>query len=683
MNLSNYRKDIINGKKRVEDITDKERISIVELSEKYKHKEFLTNEELDEVKDLIYILCDFYTYHPNGEILISDHDYDLLMNNYIMNGGKQISTSDIIKGESLTQWEFVKHENPGMVGTIKKIYDEIELYRYFTSCAKDRDNNRYFQIAPKFDGISSAICIDSNGNLLNAVTRNDGYMGQDIRQVVERCKNFHKIKNKFLDKMKGEKKLWIKTELVMKTDDFEELIKEKSYVNRRSATSGIVNSPKNLEYAKYVTIIPLAWYYENKNELIYSPKDSEEVITDHAQDLLDRVYKMLSKVRDASYPIRTDGVVIFPLTNDKNIFINKHDFMEEAIAYKVNTNEAYTTVDYGYVSIGKLGNARPMLHVHPVEVNETIVKDVSLGSFDIFASMDLHEGEQVLIYSAGDVIPQAKLPEDRSYNMKAKLIKIKKKCPYCNEKLKRFKGTYRCVNQNCIRVITGRITNFISKLKVKNISDKTIEDLYDAGLIKRVPDIFDLTIDDIKDLKGYGIDSANIIIEEFQKLKESPITISELLGSLGIQGISMKKCKCIIDAIGSDYKRMLKKNPNKLYWDLVSGDGIGEITASVFIDFLSENQSLILELLDIMNIHIDKEYKANIVFTGFRDDDLEKKFNKMGFEISNNVNSKTYAVIDSSYAHTSTKCKSAKSKNIPIYHTSELEDLYLDIKEDF
>ena len=76
--------------------------------------------------------------------------------------------------------------------------------------------------------------------------------------------------------------------------------------------------------------------------------------------------------------------------------------MDDAIAYKVNTAEALTQVEFGYVSVGRLGNAIPMLRVRPVEVNETTVTDVSLGSFDKFVNMDIHEGEQVLIYSAGD-----------------------------------------------------------------------------------------------------------------------------------------------------------------------------------------------------------------------------------------------------------------------------------------
>jgi DNA ligase (NAD+) len=384
---------------------------------------------------------------------------------------------------------------------------------------------------------------------------------------------------------------------------------------------------------------------------------------------MDDVEEMLSIIRDSSYEIRTDGVVIYPLGED--ILPNYNDIMDNAIAYKVNTEEALTTVDYGYVSVGRLGNAIPMLHVVPVEVNETIVTDVSLGSFDKFVSMDIHEGEQVLIYSAGNVIPQAKIPEHRHYKAGAKLLKIKKRCPYCGEKLSRYKATYKCKNEKCPRVKSGRITNFIVKLKAENVSDRTIEDLVGTGLVKDIPDIFKLTEEDIMQIPGYQIDSASLIVNEFHKIKTRPISVSSFLGALGIQGISEKKCKKMIAEI-KDINSLLKK-PEKLKWVLMNADDIGLKTASIFTDFVSENHKLIKTLLEEMNITNDVKYKGNVVFTGFRNQDLEKQFNDLGYEVSNNVNSNTVAVIDASYEHDSTKCKMAEKKGVDIVHISDVE----------
>ena len=308
-----------------------------------------------------------------------------------------ISTADNLVHQS--QWKFVKHESPGMVGTVKKIYSFEELCGYLGKY-KTYGKTRKFRIAPKFDGISSAIKINSDGKILLGVTRNDGIEGQDITQVVKKASNAKEITNRYSSKLKKGEYVWVKTELVVITWDFTKLIEEKAYKNRRSATSGIVNSPKNLHLAKYISIIPLAAHFSSSDQIEYEPMGSKEVVIENADQLMEEIEKMLSEIRDSSYPIRTDGVVLYPMGDD--ILPNYNDIMDDAIAYKVNTAEALTQVEFGYVSVGRLGNAIPMLRVRPVEVNETTVTDVSLGSFDKFVNMDIHEGEQVLIYSAGD-----------------------------------------------------------------------------------------------------------------------------------------------------------------------------------------------------------------------------------------------------------------------------------------
>lgn len=673
MNFQKVRKDIIEGKLDIDSLQEK-KLEIIDAYSHYMQMKVLTNEEFDSLLEMLMILLDYYTYSSDGDVLISDHEYDMLMNHFIENGGSLITRADIIKSQS--QWSFVKHESPGMVGSIRKTYTIEEIYLFWEKLNGNSNRVRSFRIAPKFDGISAAIKINSEGKILLAVTRNDGIYGQDITKVVRYSKNGHDLAKVYGERLHSGEVMWIKTELVMKTEDFNNLIQEKKYANRRSATSGIVNSPKNLKYAKYVTVIPLAAHFTSLDEIEYSPMDSRVITVDSPFKLMEAVQKMLSIIRDSSYPIRTDGVVIYPLGDD--IYPNFDDIMDNAIAFKVNTEEALTTIDYGYVSVGRLGYAIPMLHVHPVEVNETVVTDVSLGSFDKFANMDLHEGEQVLIYSAGNVIPQAMLPEHRNYRANADLLKIKKRCPFCGKKLTRYKAIYRCENPECPRVSSGKIANFVIKLGAENVSDKTIEDLVECELIKTIPDIFYILPDDIEKIPGYGADKANMIVGEFQKIKNKETPISSLLGALGIQGISEKKCKNIIAQL--DYfDSFLTMNSKKLQWLLTDGDNIGLKTASIFVDFVNENRDLIEELLHTMNVVNDVKYKGNVVFTGGRYPDLENKFKDLGYESSNNVNSDTIVVIDSSYDHDSTKCKSAKKKGIDIIHVSEVDEVFKEL----
>lgn len=678
--IARIREDLIEGDIHIDDLNITYRDFLLDRADFYLNKSVLTNEEYDELENLIYLFMDFYTYDENGGNIISDHEYDILMNRYIDNGGSLIFRADLLKNQ--TQWKFVKHESPGIVGTIKKVYDEAGLYGWFKPLISgfSGDVPRDFRIAPKFDGISSAVKMtrsDKDGSVYieKAVTRNDGIQGQDITEVVDNSKTASGLLTIYGDRLHKGESLWIKTEIVCRSEDFNKLNEEREangdlvYANRRSATAGIVNTPRNLQYAKFLTVIPLAVHYLSNDEIEYNPMDSITVKCLKLYDLMDAIEKMLGFIRDSSYPIRTDGVVIFPLGED--IEPNYADIMDQAIAWKVNTQEAYTEIDYGYVSVGRLGYAIPMVHVIPVEVNETTVTDVSLGSFDKFASMDLHEHEQIIVYSAGDVIPQIKLPKHRKFKAGDKILNILKRCPYCNQKLERNKSVYRCANPYCPRVRVGKIANFIIKMNAENISDKTIEDLFGAGLISDFTDIFNITEHDIEKMNGYGPDKAKMIVGEFQKIKNQETPISTLLGSLGIEGIAEKKCKMIMKIL--PYEKIIDMKPNKLVFELRGEDGVGHKTASIFADFIDENRDLIKKLVNVMNIVSDPTWKGNVVFTGFRDANLEKRFNDIGYEVSSNVNNNTKVVINASYSYDSTKCNAALKKGISIVHVSGVD----------
>lgn len=675
IDIKSIREKIISGEIDIDCIEESIKRGLDQEYHRLVSTHIFSQEDFENTENLLKILNDVYIYSSSGEVLVSDSEYNMLMNRYIENGGSLISTSDIIKSQ--TRWEFINHEAPGMVGSISKVYtyDELSLYFEKLNHFSPHFTSRKMIIAPKFDGISSAIKISSDGMIELAVTRNDGLQGQNITKVIRNSKNGKKLA-KDISNTVTNGHAWIKTEIVMTTEDFNLLKEEKEYSNRRSATSGIVNTPKNVGLCKYLTIIPLAVYYTSTDEIVYCPPDAVSIRAQGIEDVIDTILKLLSKIRDADYPIRTDGVVIYPEGED--IEPNYNDIMNSAIAFKVNMKESYTTVQYGYVSVGRLGYAVPMLKVHPVEVNETIVEDVSLGSFDKFMNMDIHEDEKIIVYSAGDVIPQAKLPENRKYSLKSKLIKIKKRCPYCNEKLTRYKSTYRCTNENCIRIISGKISNFVIKLGIENVSDRTIETLVNMKIIRSIPDIFYVTRDQISGLKDFGDKSANIIVSEFQRIKNKPIPISDLLGALGIQGISSKKCKNILSQLDTKFKKILrmKNGPEEFQYKLLDLDNVGEKTAGIFTDFLVENRRLILDLLEIMNITNDIKYNGNVVFTGFRNPQLEKRFNNCGYEISNNVNDNTIVVIDVSYDHSSTKCKAARKKGIDVINLSEVEKVF-------
>lgn len=616
------------------------------------------------LEDFIYLCMDYYTYTDG--VLIADYDYDQVMQRYIDLGGERITTSDSLK---LTTWNIIPHENPGVVGSVSKIYSYEELKLYQSKYGWVRD----WFIAPKYDGISAAIKVES-GRIVRAMTRYNGYEGQDITEVVIRAHNAHNfMEGQFpdYDRLTG----FSKVELCVGNEEFEELIKVKEYANRRSATSGIVNSPKNLDLAKYITIIPLA-FVDIVGRFFYRPLNYEILTGVGGPKILyEEINHMLNFCRDPEFPFRTDGVVLFPAIPD----YDEKDIMSDSIAYKVNTKVGVTRIKDLYISVGRAGKAVPMASVYPVECNETRVSDVSIGSFDKMISLGLHEDEVVEVFSAGDVIPQIRLPEFRKYDSDAKVIKLNLICPYCGEKLSREGREMFCRNSECERCLTGRIANFASKIGMENISDATIEDLWNAKLIKNIPDLFDLKADDIAKLPGYGDISAYNIEREIDRIRKTPVAIDVFFGALGIPNIAAKTARKIFSVI--TLKDITKKK-SKLYWDLVSVEGIGDATASDFCKFISDNIDLIEDLTNRLEVVEMRRWKGSVCFTGFRDKELQKRFENCGYEVLDGVNNKTRAVIAANLNSGSTKLKAARKKGLPVYTPFNVDELFEELEEE-
>lgn len=620
-----------------------------------------------QLKDFLDLCLDYYVFSTDGDVLIPDRTYDACMEYYKSGGNNPIIYAHALNGK---KWNLIKHKIPGVVGTLDKAYtyDEIKKYLHKHSIINK------FIIAPKFDGISCAIEV-VNGEIISAATRYDGIEGQDITELVKRAANSENFI--FPDQLTG----FYKCELCVGSDDFEIVKKLRGYANRRSATSAIINTPTNLSLAEYVTIIPLLVYHPENNHIEYVAPYQKIVDLYSPSDLMDTMEGYLEGIRSRKFPFRVDGVVLFPAT-DVGWQPNPEDLMDQSIAYKVNTAENKTEIEYGYMSIGRLGKAMPMLHVKPVEVNETIVTDVSLGSWEKFTSMGLFENEEVIVYSAGDVIPQVKLPEMRMVLDGSELLKIKRRCPHCGEKLEKINSEYFCTNDKCPRIITGKISNFLIKLGIEGFSDKTIESLYSGLGIKSIPEVLNLSIDTIKSVDGFEMTSALSLFTELQRIRKTPITVAKFFGALGIDKISEKKCRRIFEYTTLD--EILKpKKWDDLYYKLQCSDGIGDKTAKVFLQYVKKNFDMIRELIDMLNLMEDIKYDGNVVFTGLRpSEETLKLLAKYNLEEGNSVTKNTVCVVAASTTKESTKMKSANKKGIPVIYLSDLENFLKENEEE-
>ena len=625
------------------------------------------------IADFLMICLDVYTYSENGSVLITDYTYDQVMNIWCKETGKErMAFADYMTSSAL--WPFVKHEAPFMVGTIdRKIYDldtlEIYLDQYY------RDGYERLLYAPKFDGVSSAVTF-RNGVIERAVTRNNGYEGQDITEVIKRMNRKKKIfdKNRMPDG-------YYKCELVMTTKDFDELREIKPYANRRSAASACISTPNNLPYAEYLTAIPLAYVNFEGTKMTYLAAQYAEGLVKNPSDfsignVYDNIETILRHIRTSEYPVRTDGVVIFPVftTHDAP---NTTDLMANALAFKVNTQEAISKAKEVFVSVGRMGLAEPMLRVEPVEVNETIVTKAALGSLDQFSSMNIHKDEDVIVFAAGDVIPQIKMPEMRNYPKGAERLQIDLRCPYCGKKL-RYKNEKEkdvwCLNPKCPRVLSGRIANFLEKLDVaEGYRDRTFMTLVEAKIVYTIEDLFTLhkyyqrVVDAL-----HSTYDADMLLKGLKELKDKIFEVSQVLGAVGIDGVGQKTCQVIFGDVTLDELLDLKKS--QLIIRLLAIPKIGMEKATVIGNWINENRDFIETLQQNMHIVDDSIVWAQVCFTGFRNKEYANILKKLGFPTTDKVNNKCVACVYAGDATTS-NARTALDKDIPLVHVGQLDGL--------
>ena len=200
----------------------------------------------------------------------------------------------------------------------------------------------------------------------------------------------------------------------------------------------------------------------------------------------------------------------------------------------------------------------------------------------------------------------------------------------------------------------------------------TIQDLYDAKLIRTIPDLFKLNISDIANLNGYTEYSATKIVDELNKLRAHPMNESVFLGSLGCPGVGIKTANLILDEFTLDEILNMRGWDRDVAFNSVRG--IGPEISKCLAYFIDDHRAEIEELRSMLNIEKNKSYIGTVVFSGFRDSTWEDKFDSIGFQTGESVTNKTTLCIVASYG--TTKAKAALKKNIPLFLQSEIDKAY-------
>lgn len=391
----------------------------------------------------------------------------------------------------------------------------------------------------KFDGTSISL-IYEHGRLVRAVTRGDGERG-DI--VTENVKTIRSIPLQ----LQGEG--WpdffeIRGEILMPWSAFERLNREREFneeplfANPRNAASGTLKTQNSREVARRG--LDAYFYYLLGPELPFDNHFDNMMAARSwgfkVSDIMTRLHS-LKEVDDfithwdearRSLPVATDGLVfkVDSLRQQLNLGYTAKS-PRWAMAYKFAAERALTRLRFVSFEVGRMGIVTPVANLEPVLLSGTIVKRASLHNEDIIKGLGIHEGDMLYVEKGGEIIPKITGVDASQRQPGARPIEFVSHCPVCGAPLVRLEGeaAWQCPDKfNCPPQIAGRVEHFVGRkmMNIEGIGEETAQQLYDAGLVRNIADLYDLQPSQLERLEGFGRRSAERAVESIRATTSVP-----------------------------------------------------------------------------------------------------------------------------------------------------------------
>ncbi|MGJ8486301.1 NAD-dependent DNA ligase LigA [Pseudoalteromonas sp. SYSU M81236] len=582
------------------------------------------------------------------------------------------SPSQKVGGAALDKFEQVTHQVPML--SLDNAFSEEE-FAAFNRRIKERLMNSSeltFCCEPKLDGLAVSI-IYRDGVLVQAATRGDGMVGENITQNVKTIRNVPlKLRgNDFPAELEVRGEVFMDSAGFAKLNSEAEKRGEKVFVNPRNAAAGSlrqldskVTAKRPLMFYAYSTglvadgQLPEDHYQQLAKLTDWGlPLCPETKLVEGQQAALDYYQDILARRSELAYEI--DGVVI--KVNDKKLQ-ERLGFVARAprwaIAFKFPAQEEITQLLDVEFQVGRTGAITPVARLEPVFVGGVTVSNATLHNGDEIARLGVKIGDTVIIRRAGDVIPQItqvvleRRPED------AKDIVFPATCPICESHVERIEGeaVARCTGGLvCQAQRKQAIKHFASRkaLDIDGLGDKIVDQLVDRELIKTPADLFTLKQGHFESLERMGPKSAKNLVNALQEAKQT--TLAKFLYSLGIREVGEATAQNL-----ANHFLTLEKITQASVDALTEVSDVGEIVAKHVRGFFTEEHNM-----DVVNALIEQGINwpaltapsadaqplsgLTYVLTGtlseLNRNDAKARLQALGAKVSGSVSAKTDALI--------------------------------------
>jgi DNA ligase (NAD+) len=649
-----------------------------------------------------------YNYYVLDDPRISDAEYDQLYQELLQLEQahpeflRQDSPTQHVGAQPLKEFKQVQHSVPML--SLDNAFSDEDIYAFDERVHNKLhmnnivDNIIEYCCEPKLDGLAVSLKYE-NGVYVQAATRGDGSVGEDITENVKTIKMLPL-------RLRGEnfpKILEVRGEVFISKSGFEKLNadallnNDKTFANPRNAAAG---SLRQLD-SSITANRPLEIYFYGISNIQYFPeiKKQSEILENLKNwgfrvNLLNQIakgpddcikyYKKIEKKRD-TLPYQIDGVVYKVdevLLQEKLGFISRSPRF--AIAHKFKAEEAITIIESVEFQVGRTGTLTPVARLKPVHVGGVTVSNVTLHNMDEVERKDIRVGDTVIVHRAGDVIPEVVSVLIQRRLSSAKKIKLPVNCPVCQSHVIRIEDTAaaRCSGGLfCAAQQKENIKHFASRraFNIEGLGEKIIDKLVDQNLISSVADIYQLTKEKLVNLERMGEKSADNLLSEINKSKKT--TFARFLYALGIREVGEATAKRLAQHFKT-LSALEKANTD----DLCAVSDIGPVVATNIVNFFREkhNKNIIDRLIQY-GIHWEliKENKKllsiqkTFVLTGtlqtMTRDEAKEKLENNGMKVSGSVSKKTDYVIAGDAA--GSKLKEAQKLGITILDEKSFLDL--------
>ena len=572
-----------------------------------------------------------YNYYILDEPSISDFEFDLKLKElqdlelahpefYDANSPSLRVGGGVTKNFPTVQHQFRMY-------SLDNSYDFNDLEDWENRILKTVENEDVEFVAElKYDGASISILFE-NGELKQAVTRGDGFQGDEITNNVRTISDVPlKLKGDFPNRF------FIRGEIYLTKKNFEKINKSREeegldlFMNPRNTASGSLKMQDSAEVRKRSLSAVLYQYIadefpaETHWELLSKAKKwGFKVSEDQA-----KLCKNLEEVKNFinywdkerhNLPFEIDGIVlkVNSLNQQKQLGYTAKS-PRWAMAYKFKAEKVETELLSVSYQVGRTGAITPVANLKPVLLAGTTVKRASLHNEDIIKKLDLHDGDFVYVEKGGEIIPKIVGVNLEKRTLLQQPIEYIKNCPECGTELVKLEdqAIHFCPNEtHCPPQVVGKMIHYVSRkaLNIENLGSETIEQLYREKLIENVADFYTLKKEQLLPLERMAEKSAQNIIDGVEKSKQIPF--EKVLYGIGIKHVGETVAKKLVKNFNT-----IEDLKNASVEELCQVEDIGEKIAISITEFFKNPENVeMIERLKSYGVQLKKGENTNEVLS--------------------------------------------------------------------